>query len=286
MDTDEIYMLSSGNIHPNLDGQIEIGNVYLKNLISEKLKDKKKIIQYQGYSEDMSIRAELKINIGSISELYVEINADGSTVQLFQIPTGANAISDAINIDGSSYIAIPSASWISSSIQFECNIYIDLNKLENLKGKRIKINDYLVSNFSKWVNDEVILKENYKKNDLLIFKGFSLNPSYTTQLEIINPNNDIATIFLRKVGTNYAFYENTTTSTSVSPNLILKEGVNDISNASWVNKKFNGKVYISDISEINSMNDGDFIEFKNFKVDKFSSAMSVEEHLKYLYKLI
>ena len=120
----------------------------------------------------------------------------------------------------------------------------------------------------------------------MIFKGFSVNSSYTTQLEIINPNNDIDTIFLRKVGTNYAFYENTTTSTSLSPNLILKEGVNNISNASWVNKKFNGKVYISDINEINSMNDGDFIQFKNFKVDKFSSAMSVEEHLKYLYKLL
>ena len=286
IDTDEIYMLSSGNIHPNIDGQELIADVYLKHFISEKIKDKKKVIQYQGYSNNGYIRGELKLSLGSLSGLYVEISSDGNTVQLFQNSETANAITSAYNINDDNYITLEQASWVSSSLKFECRLYIDLNKIDELKGTRVKINNYNVTEFTKWINEENLLKKNItNNNNILIYKGFAVNSKYTCQVEI-NGNNDINTLYLRKTGTNYAFYESSTGGSSISPNLLLKEGKNEFTNSSWSTKKFSGLFYVPNIDEINNMTDGEYIEFKNFNVNEFSQEKSLEEHLKYLYKLL
>lgn len=286
IDTDEIYMLSSGNIHPNIDGQELIGNVYLNHFISEKIKDKKKVIQYQGYSNNGYIRGELKSSLGKISELYVEISSDGSTVQLFQNSLTANAITPVYNINDDNYITLEHASWVESTLNFECRLYIDLNKIDELKGTRVKINNYIVTEFTNWINEENLLKKNITNNNILIYKGFAVNSNYTCQVEIIADKNDINTLYLRKSGTNYAFYESSTGGNSISPNLLLKEGKNEFNNSSWSSKIFSGIFYIPNIDEINNMNDGDYIEFKNFSVNEFSQEKSIEEHLKYLYRLL
>ena len=286
IDTDEIYMISSGNIHPNIDGQELIANVYLKHFINEKIKDKKKVIQYQGYSNNGYIRGELKLSLGSLSGLYVQISSDGNTVQLFQNSEAANAITSAYNINNDNYITIEQASWVSSSLKFECRLYIDLNKIDELKGTRVKINNYNVTEFTKWINEENLLKKNIaNNNNILIYKGFAVDFNYTCQVEI-KGNNDIKTLYLRKTGTNYAFYESSTGGNSISPNLIIKEGKNEFNNSSWSTKKFSGLFYIPKIDEINKMTDGEYIEFKNFNVNELSQEKSLEEHLKYLYKLL
>ena len=285
IDTDEIYMLSSGNIHPNIDGQELIANVYLKHFINEKIKDKKKVIQYQGYSNNGYIRGELKLSLGSLSGLYVQISTDGNTVQLFQNSESANAITTAYNINDDNYITLEQASWVASSLKFDCRLYIDLNKIDELKGTRVKINNYKVTEFTKWINEENLLKKNITNNNILIYKGYAVNSNYTCQVEIIG-NNDINTLYLRKTGTNYAFYESSTGGNSISPNLLFKEGKNEFTNSSWSTKKFSGLFYVPNIDEINNMKDGEYIEFKNFNVNEFSQEKTLEEHLKYLYKLL
>ena len=285
IDTDEIYMLSSGNIHPNIDGQELIANVYLKHFINEKIKDKKKVIQYQGYSNNGYISGELKLSLGSLSGLYVEISSDGNTVQLFQNSETANAITSAYNINDDNYITLEHASWVASSLKFECRLYIELNKIDELKGTRVKINNYNVTEFTKWINEENLLKKNIANNNILIYKGFAVNSKYNCQVEI-NGNNDINTLYLRKTGTNYAFYETSSGGNSISPNLLIKEGKNEFNNSSWTSKIFSGLFYVPNIDEINNMKDGEYIEFKNFNVNEFSQEKSLEEHLKYLYKLL
>ena len=285
IDTDEIYMISSGNIHPNIDGQELIANVYLKHFINEKIKDKKKVIQYQGYSKNGYIRGELKLSLGSLSGLYVQISTDGNTVQLFQNSESANAISSAYNINDDNYITLEQASWVASSLKFDCRLYIDLNKIDELKGTRFKLNNYKVTEFTNWINEENLLKKNIANNNILIYKGYAVNSNYTCQVEIIG-NNDINTLYLRKSGTNYAFYETSSGGNSISPNLLFKEGKNEFNNSSWSTKKFSGLFYVSNIDEINNMTDGEYIEFKNFNVNEFSEEKSIEEHLKYLYKLL
>ena len=161
-----------------------------------------------------------------------------------------------------------------------------MNKIDDLKGTRVKINNYNVTEFTKWINEENLLKKNIaNNNNILIYKGYAVNSNYTCQVEI-NGNNDIKTLYLRKTGTNFAFYESSSGGSSISPNLIIKEGKNEFNNSSWSSKIFSALFYVPNIDEINSMEDGEYIEFKNFNVNEFSQEKSLEEHLKYLYKLL